>query len=238
MEKRIDITSELVNRLYSLGYPAQVGTNDYLVIGNFINSNFNKILGDHSFNEDDVELIRSQFFMTITSTFYPVPIVIEVNREDSRVILTATADQNGEELFRITKEGDKVTNLFFDRENFIEHEYVVEGLVDPNFTYTKSEVDGENRNVVFSGALKALCAKYRDREVFELTRIVPPEHKEDSLLKRIVDGIKGENFIQIVTSNQIYETVMYTDIIFDRLEMECKKSEAKALEEQRKLQKK
>lgn len=223
MEKKINITAELVSRFDGLGYPCKEESFDRMIMNCFITSNLEKVLGAHILDEEDVEIIRSQHYITVTSTFYPTPIVFEVNREDDKVTLCALNGHGGDEIFSIEKVGNKVTNRVHDRENFEEHEYEVENFQDSTFTYTKYQVDGENKEVMFKGQLRGLGAKYRDREVFELTRIVPPEYREVSLLKRIVDGIKGENYIYITTSDQMFETLVFTDVIFDRLEVEERK---------------
>lgn len=238
MENQIDVTTELITRFDALGYPCEENSYDRVVTGNFISANLDKILGGHIFNEDDVEIIRSQHFITITSTFYPTPIVFEVNKVDNKIILSALAGRDGEEIFSLTKEGETITNTLHDRENFIDHEYEVRDFEESTFTYTKYEVDNGVRKVMFQAYLRALGAKYRDREVFELTRVVPPEYREASLLKRIVDGIKGDNYISIVTSSQTFETLVYTDSIFNRLELESRKVKTDTPEQGQVLQKK
>lgn len=238
MEKQINITSEIVSRIDALGYPCKEGSQDCMIVTNFVKSNLTKLLGDTILNENDFELIRSQHYLTLTSTFIGTPIVFEVNKENNSVILSGLDGIDGEELFRIKKTDEVVVNTFNDRENFVIHEYSVSDFDNTTFAYTRFEVQNGEYVPTFSANLKALGAKYRDREVFELTRLVPPEIKEQSILKRILDGIKSDSFIQITTSDQTFETVMYTDVIFDRLELESKKFRNNNIETGKKLQKK
>lgn len=238
MEKKINIATEIVTRLDSLGYPCTIASSDYMIMANFLMGNLTKLLGSHEIDNDDVEIVRSKHTITVNTTFYPTPIVFEVNKTDDDVSLSALADEEGQEIFRISKNGEHVENTIFDRDNFFEHTYVVDGFMDPKFTYTKKQVNEDSKEVIFSAQLRGLGAKYKDKEVFELTRIVPPEYKEQSLLKRIVDGIKGDSFIQITTSLQTLDTLMYTDILFNRLELEGRKYTFRSEEVGQTLQKK
>ena len=56
MEKQINITSEIVSRIDALGYPCKEGSQDCMIVTNFVKSNLTKLLGDTILNENDFEL--------------------------------------------------------------------------------------------------------------------------------------------------------------------------------------
>ena len=71
--------------------------------------------------------------------------------------------------------------------------------------------------------VKKLIDNHKQYDMPRLQKLEDYYLAKNEILKRILDGIKSDSFIQITTSDQVFETVMYTDVIFDRLELESKK---------------
>lgn len=223
MGEPVNITEELVKRFDKLGYPCQPGTHGYYIVCCFINSNLVKLLGDSKLPEEDVELISTRYNLELTSTFYPDMIVFEINRTKDYVMINCINRRTGEEIFRIADYGTHVTNIIFDREDFLEHTYDVILDNTDTFTYRRVEVDGEERSLLFEGTLQSLSAKYKDREAFHLIRKYPPVPKSSGFVRRMKGLFLGEDYVNIVTSDRLMETKAFTDVIFKRLEEEADK---------------
>lgn len=223
MTKQINLTREVMKRINTIGLSCEDNVLVYSLISAYIDNNLNKLLGTTTVDESDYEVITINLVTTMTINGYPSPIVFEVDRIEDEITISAKNQKNGEIIFAINKKGNEYTNVFIDKENDVEHVYTVSSLDDAEYGYVRQNINSDGKEVVFSGVLKSLGAKYKDKEVFELTRLVPPEEKEPSLLKRIVDNVKGEKYISILTSSQSLDTVLFADRIFGKMEAEANK---------------
>ena len=223
MTKQINLTREVMKRISTIGLPCEEGTLEYDLINAYVGNNLNKLFGKTSVDESEYEVITINLVTTMSIKGYQSPIVFEVDRVEDEITVSAKDQKSGEVIFAINKKGGVYSNVFVDKDNDFEHLYTVSSLNDPEYGYIREKIDGDKKEIIFAGTLKSLNAKYKDREIFELTRTVPPEEKEQSFLKRLVDNVKGERYISVVTSSQSLDTVEFADRIFEKMESEADK---------------
>lgn len=223
MENRVNVTEELVKRFNALGYPCQEGTPDHSLVCCFIHSNLIKLLGTATPLESDVELITTMNYLELTSTFYKDPIIFEINRTRESVMINMINQNTGEELARITNYGGHVTNVVFDRDNFMEHSYdVVIGRLE-SYRYRREEVDGEERNLLYDGALRSMNVRSKNREVFDLTRVYPEKKKPTTFKGKLIGALKPASCVYVPIIQGGYHTIAFTDGIFAELEADANK---------------
>lgn len=222
----INLANEVLGRLESLGI--EKNKNVYTLLSYYLTENFKKMLGRNILDSEEMEMVKTKEEISFTTIFEEgKTYVITVNAIGGvNKCISCTCKETGEEVFNITVGDLKVTNHINALEDDKMMKYHYEANLDgEEYKYFVGESEGVDYS--YGASLVPLNAKYRDRETYELTRIIPPQQREASIVKRIVDTLKGEGYVSIVTSVDLHDTFDYVDCIFDRLVEESKKHEMK-----------
>lgn len=235
---KVDLVDELMSRFKVLGCSFDKGSNNYYIVRSFLNINLTKLLGTYLLDEDDYELLTTRERLEVTSTFYKDMIFFIIDCRDGIITITALNAVTDEELFSIRIYGNVADNIYHDYGNFVEHSYEINTLMGENYRYCLEEVDGDKRNILFSGTFYSLNAKYKDKDIFAYSKSYPVSKSPKNLMGKIKEVIVGEGYVYIPTSIYSLETLEYADVIFRRLEGEADKELTKGVPSNVKLEKK
>lgn len=225
MENKKRLSSEIISNIKS---KQKISHIEIMINGRenvyeyFLRENIRKIFGKTEFDEDELELVTTKDGIEISSIFGTT---LNIMVEDAEIGTRIYGLIDGEKVFSINSLYHTITNMCKTiNDGLVSQTNYSVDIDNTEYSYFEGICPEENSFEYSYGAtLKPMNAKYRDIEIFELTREIPKEEKSQSLLKRIVDNIRGNGYVKIETSNELVDVVDYSEVVFDRLKEEANK---------------
>lgn len=210
MERKIKLSEEILERLQTLGYIFDEKVKNFNVVRYYLTTNIEKLLGKDEYivdsehpDLDECETAMTKDAFIFKSIFADKKYSISL--EDSAIVCVNLTDN--ELVFKIAPYASALNNhLIIDTDEDIKYYNYSADLTSQTYLYTSGDIIAETETRGFEGSLKAIGARHnRNQELFEFAQIYPLIKREDSLLKRIVDSIKTNNFVSIYSSEDLVD---------------------------------
>ena len=215
-----DLTTMVMKQLRNT---CLAGPNRETVIEYYLNTNFDRLLGNHVLDKENNEVFlkkdgKNQNTIEVKSIFYSEPIEIRIITDNQGATVSAKTETEVT-LFDIMVGNDSiVNNIAFEEEDksVKEHQEVAFEHGDANEFRIYRLEDGA---IAYDGKIVPLLAAHGDAEYFDFTSFIPSQKKEESpsFLKRIYDSLNDQSLVKVVTSKELHNLTDYVDSIFDAL---------------------
>lgn len=235
-ETKIDIVNSILEITKSKQYRENINYSGEFIdpelknlYAYYLKEDMEAIFGRIEFSQDEIEIIATREGLIIENIFTE-PLNLNIYCVNTQVGSQIIALIGNKEVFRIERLVDTVVNRVIDENGVVT---VYKANVQENeFTLYQGEaydLHVDENELSYISKLSTFNAKIKEYETFELTRIKPEVEKSNSVFKRIIDNMKNDSYIRILTSTELVNTSIFANRIFDKMKEIKAKDEAKIL---------